>query len=107
LSETYLLKPTFAFRLPNSKQNDFAAKLHAAFVDGQVMLVTQQPSSDGVTFAPLAVDAPASQRNLLVLYSSGMVALRSDVRLPLLPVSHPFRAAADDLLDRRFRSTSR
>ena len=55
------------------------AKLHAAFVDGQVALITQQPSKSGTAVAPLAADAPASQRNLLVLYSSGMIALRPDV----------------------------
>ncbi|RPD59070.1 ARM repeat-containing protein [Lentinus tigrinus ALCF2SS1-7] len=71
--------------LTAARQETFVKAVFAAYIDGDVSELAQgiQKIPAGKKFSPLEASASTYQRNLLVLFSAAVVALRKEVSLPV------------------------
>ncbi|KAG1876711.1 ARM repeat-containing protein [Suillus subalutaceus] len=66
-----------------AQQEKLVAAVFAAYTQGNVKLITGGISNSTTPFAPLHLDASPRQRNSFTLFSSTIVSLRKEVRMPV------------------------
>jgi DNA repair/transcription protein MET18/MMS19 len=69
--------------LNDARQEKLVAAVFAAYTQGDVKLITGGLLNSTIPFAPLHLDASPRQRNSLTLFSSTIVSLQKEVRMPV------------------------
>ncbi|KAG1780953.1 Dos2-interacting transcription regulator of RNA-Pol-II-domain-containing protein [Suillus placidus] len=66
-----------------ARQEKLVAAVFAAYTQGDVKLITGGLLNSSTPFAPLYLNASPRQRNTFILFSSTIVSLRKEVRMPV------------------------